>query len=297
MVRLYVNTLAHIVAILTVIIWGSTFVFTKLLLQSGLSPAHIFTLRFIIAYILLLAFSLTRHNHRWLCNSWRHELLMFALGVTGGALYFLAENEALNHTTTTNVSLIVCSCPLTAALIISRCYNTYRLTKRQVAGTLLAAIGVAVVVLNGQFVLHLSPKGDSLALLANLCWALYSLFMIPANRQYNAVFITRKVFFYGLLAMIPYYIIIPGWPSADTLLQTDVLTNLFFLGAVASMICYLAWTWVMHRLGAIQATNYVYLNPLATIIFASLILAEPITPFFLLGSLLILTGMYWADRK
>ena len=58
--------LYHFVAILTIIVWGSTFVFTKMLLLSGLSPAVIFTLRFIIAYVLLLAFSLTRSSHRWM---------------------------------------------------------------------------------------------------------------------------------------------------------------------------------------------------------------------------------------
>ncbi len=58
--------LPHIVAILVVVIWGSTFVFTKLLLINGLTAAHIFTLRFIIAYVLLLAFSLSRYDHRCL---------------------------------------------------------------------------------------------------------------------------------------------------------------------------------------------------------------------------------------
>ena len=45
----------HFVAFLTVAIWGSTFVFTKILLQHGLSPAQILTLRFIIAYVLMVA--------------------------------------------------------------------------------------------------------------------------------------------------------------------------------------------------------------------------------------------------
>lgn len=288
--------IAHIVAILTVSVWGSTFVFTKLLLQNGLSPAQIFALRFAIAYILLLVFSLTRHSHQWMCQSLSDELLMVGLGITGGSLYFLAENEALNHTTSTNVSLIVCSCPLVAALFIGLRYRSQRLRKRQVAGTLLAALGVAIVVLNGHFVLHLSPLGDSLALVANLCWAVYSLLMIPANKKYNAIFITRKVFFYGLLSMIPYFIIVPDWPPMSVLLQPQIVVNLLFLGCVASMICFLAWTWVMDCLGAMIATNYVYINPITTIIFAWLILSEPVTPFFLVGSLLVLTGLYYADR-
>lgn len=301
------NFLYHVVAFVTVAIWGSTFVFTKLLLLNGLSPAQIFTLRFLIAYVLLSGYELLflRRHHRWLADSWRDELLMLLLGVTGGSLYFLTENEALNYTATTNVSLIVCSCPLVAALLIGLFYRSQRMRPLQIAGTLMAACGVAMVVLNGHFVLHLSPVGDALALTANVCWAVYSLLMIPANKRYSAVFVTRKVFFYGLLTMIPYYVLRPaelplalgGELDLAVLLRPQVVGNLLFLGVVASCICFLVWTWVMDKLGALIATNYVYVNPLSTIVVASLVLNEQITAFFLLGALLILAGMALADRK
>ena len=141
--------LGHLVAFLTVAVWGSTFVFTKLLLLSGLSAAQIFTLRFIIAYVLLMLFSLTRKNHRWLADTWKDELLMVGLGLTGGSMYFLTENEAMNYTTTTNTSLIVCLCPLFATALIGAVYKSERLRPSQMLGTVLAAIGVVVVVLNG----------------------------------------------------------------------------------------------------------------------------------------------------
>ena len=287
----------HLTAFIVVAIWGSTFVFTKLLLLNGLSAAQIFALRFIIAYLLLLCFSLTRRAFRLWAKNWRDELLMAALGLTGGSLYFLTENSAMNYTTTTNTSLIVCCCPLFAALLIGLFYRAERMSALQMGGTLMAVVGVAIVVLNGRFVLHLSPLGDSLALVANLCWAVYSLLMIPANKRYDAVFITRKVFFYGLMTMIPYFIMHPEFPPMDVVFRSDVLLNLLFLGSIASMACFLAWTWVMDKLGAIIATNYVYINPLVTIVFAWWILSEKITPWFLVGTFLILTGMYLADKK
>ena len=287
----------HLTAFLVVAIWGSTFVCTKILLVNGLTAAQIFTLRFIIAYVLLLAFSLTRRSFRCWADTWRDELIMAALGLTGGTLYFLTENSAMNYTTTTNTSLIVCCCPLFASLLIGWFYRSERMRPVQVAGTLMAVMGVTAVVLNGRFVLHLSPMGDALALGANLCWAVYSLLMIPANKRYDAVFITRKVFFYGLLFMIPYFMVFPEMPPTNVLLRGDILLNLFFLGSIASMACFLAWTWVMHKLGAIVATNYVYLNPLVTILFAWWILSEQITVWFLVGTVLILVGMYLADKR
>ena len=107
------NIFYHLVAFLTVAIWGTTFVSTKVLMINGLSPAQIFTLRFAMAYVLMFCF-----NHRRLfADSCRDEGLMVLLGITGGSLYFLSENEAMNYTTATNTSLIVCSCPLFATQI------------------------------------------------------------------------------------------------------------------------------------------------------------------------------------
>ena len=287
----------HLTAFIVVAIWGSTFVFTKLLLLNGLTAAQIFTLRFIIAYLLLLCFSLTRRVFRLWSKNWRDEVRMAALGLTGGSLYFLTENSAMNYTTTTNTSLIVCCCPLFAALLIGLFYRSERMSALQLGGTFMAVLGVSIVVLNGRFVLHLSPLGDTLALVATLCWAVYSLLMISANKRYDAVFITRKVFFYGLMTIIPYFIMHPELPPMDVVFRRDVFLNLLFLGSIASMVCFLAWTWVMDKLGAIVATNYVYFNPIVTIIFAWWILNEKITPWFIVGTVLILTGMYLADKK
>ena len=203
----------------------------------------------------------------------------------------------MNYTTTTNTSLIVCLCPLFAALLISLFYKTERLQRIQIVGTLMAALGVVVVVLNGHFVLHLSPLGDTLAFGACLCWAVYSLMMVSANKRYDTLFITRKVFFYGLVSMLPYFLIWHNGFPMDIILRPAVMWNLLFLGCVASMLCYLAWNWVMKKLGAMVATNYVYLNPVFTVIFAWIILHENITIYFLIGTALILSGMYLADKR
>ena len=292
--------LAHFVAFVTVAVWGSTFVFTKMLLLNGLSPAQIFTLRFIIAYVLLLAFELlTRwQSFRLFSDSLRDEMIMLLLGITGGSVYFLTENAAMLYTTATNTSLIVCSCPLFAMLLVALVYRkSERFSSIQVVGSLLACLGMAVVVLNGHFVLHLSPFGDMLAFSACICWAVYSLLMKAVTKRYSTFFITRKVFFYGLLTILPYYLLYPGFPSMEVLFSSQVLWNLLFLGVVASMVCFLLWSWVIRVLGAVVATNWVYFNPIITILFAWWLLHEQITPWFILGTLLILMGMYLCDKR
>lgn len=287
------NFIYHLVAFLTVCVWGTTFVSTKVLMINGLSPAQIFTLRFAIAYILMLAFS----HKRLFADKWRDEGLMALLGITGGSLYFLSENEAMNFTTTTNTSLIVCSCPLFATLLVRMFYKSARINTLQLLGSLLAFVGMGVVVLNGRFVLHLSPVGDALAFTACICWAVYSLLMKMVSERYSAAFITRKVFFYGVLTITPYYIVEPGMPAMEIFLKPAVIGNLLFLGCLASMVCFLTWNWCISKLGAVKATNWVYFNPITTMMAASLILGERITVYFLLGAACILAGMYLAERR
>ena len=288
------NIFYHLVAFLTVAIWGTTFVATKVLMLNGLSPAQIFTLRFSIAYVLMLCFN----HRRFLADSWKDEVKMALLGITGGSLYFYSENEAMNFTTTTNTSLIVCSCPLFATLLVRMVYkDSSRIHIVQLIGSLLAFVGMIIVVLNGRFVLHLSPVGDALAFMACMCWAIYSLLMKSVSNHYGAAFITRKVFFYGVLTILPYYLFIPGFPPMEVFCRPQVFGNLLFLGCLASMICFLTWNWCISKLGTVKATNWVYFNPITTMIFASWVLDEKITPYFLVGATCILLGMYVTDKK
>lgn len=291
--------LYHSTALIVVAIWGSTFVFTKILLMEGLSPANIFTLRFIIAYLMLLAFELAvmkmkKMPFRWLSRNCKDELIMAGLGLTGGSLYFLSENAAMLFTSATNTSLIVCSCPLFTMLVMALVYRDEHFTARQLAGSLIALVGMAAVVCNGHFVLHLSPKGDLLAFTACICWAFYSLLIKQASNNYTTLFITRKVFFYGLATMIPYYILANDPMPTEVLDKQNVIANLLFLGCVASMLCFVVWNWVISKLGPVETTNWVYFNPITTIIFARWILNEPITAYFIIGTILILSGMYMA---
>jgi len=89
--------------------------------------------------------------------------------------------------------------------------------------------------------------------------------MKPASMYYGTLLITRKVFFYGLLTIIPYYWFVPGFPSFEVIFSPEIIWSILFLGVVASMLCFLLWNWVIRKLGAVVATNWVYFNPVTTI--------------------------------
>ena len=282
----------HIAALFTVAVWGATFVSTKVLIANSLTPAEIFLLRFAIAYACIRPVS---RGRLWAAG-WRDELTLAAAGVTGGSLYFLTENMALEFAPASNVSLIVCTAPVWTALLLSLAYRSERMTRRQAAGSALAFAGMVLVVLNGRFVLHLSPRGDLLALSAALLWMVYSLVIKRVGGRYPAIFITRKVFFYGLLTILPVFLFQPFSVDAGVLARPAVWGNLLFLGIIASMLCYILWNAAMHRLGAVRTTNYIYINPLVTILTAAICIGERITAAALAGAALILYGMWRAER-
>ncbi|MBQ8673528.1 MAG: DMT family transporter [Bacteroides sp.] len=282
----------HAIAILIVAIWGTTFIATKLLIAHGLSPQEIFVLRFIIAYagIWLLP------SRRLWADSLKDEGWLALAGITGGSFYFLTENTALELTLASNVSFIVCTAPLLTALLVLAADKRERATRGLIGGSLLALAGVALVVYNGSFVLKISPIGDLLSLLAALSWAFYSLIIKKVAGHYSSAFITRKVFFYGLLTILPAFVMRPWHFPLEQLARPVVLGNLLFLGVVASLGCYVVWNVVLKRLGTVRTSNYIYLNPLFTLICSSLMLHERLTPIALVGTFLILGGVYLAGK-
>ena len=306
----------HLAALFCVTVWGATFVSTKVLIAHGLAPAEIFLLRFVMAYLGILPFARRGRSDgkkavggpsggkarrkpagRLRGARLRDELLLAAAGLTGGSLYFLTENIALEYAPASNVSLIVCTAPVWTALLMSLVYRSERMTRRQIAGCALAFVGVVLVVLNGRFVLHLSPRGDLLALSAALLWMLYSLVIKRLGDRLPVAYVTRKVFFYGIVTILPWFAWEPFDLPAATLRHPAVWGNLLFLGVVASLLCYVLWNAAMTRLGAVRTTNYIYLNPLVTMLTAALVIDERITPAALCGAALILSGMWLAERE
>ena len=282
----------HFLAAVVVLIWGCTFINSKVLLNHGMEAHEIYALRFLFAYVCILFIS----PRKLLSESWQDELRMFVLGITGGTLYFITENEAVRIGYVNNVSFIVCTAPMVTTLLALIFIKEVKATRNLVVGTILATLGVGFVIFNGHFVLNLNPLGDMLALCACLCWAIYSILLKNVSEKYSAVFITRKVFFYGLVTVLPVFIFSPWHFSLNSFMRPVVWGNLLFLGFVASFMCFVLWSWVSKQLGALVASNYIYLNPISTVVFSAIFLGETMTPMAFIGSSMILFGVYLSNK-
>lgn len=298
----------HLLALAVVAVWGVTFVCTKTLIWAGMDPAGIFAVRFTLAYVGIWVLCLTgKEKVRIFSDSLKDELMFLFLGVTGGSFYFLTENTALAYAQASNVAFLVCVAPVFTAIftLIGRRFPEGRFVDGLedvkvgfplVGGTVLALVGMAMVLFNGSS-LELSLKGDLLSIGAALCWALYSMFMGQMTKDYGALMATRKVFFYGLLTIIPFLSGSADSFSLSILGQPVVFLNLLFLGLIASLACFVAWNVAMSKLGNVTSTNYVYLNPVFTLITAAIILGERMTPVSMIGSVAILGGVVLAGQR
>jgi drug/metabolite transporter (DMT)-like permease len=287
------EAIGHVTAFLTILIWGSTYISTKILLKD-FQPLEILVFRFVIGFVTLFL----AHPRMIRTKSWKEELLFALTGLCGVTLYFLLENIALTYTLASNVGIIVSMAPFFTAVLSHFLLKDERFRPRFFVGFIVALTGIFLIGYNANEVLRLNPIGDVLALLAALAWALYSVLMRKvSDLGYHTIGCTRRVFFYGLLFMIPAAFRMEFTLNLSRLASASNLFNLLFLGLLASALCFATWNWAVGILGAVKTTLYIYIVPVVTILAAALVLHEKITPLALLGASLALLGMFIAERR
>lgn len=296
----------YFLACFTIFVWGITFVCTKHLLIY-FSALEILFIRFILAYCFL--FILKPHT---LKLSLKENFLVALAGFTGVTLYQFTENLALDFTTASNVSIIVGICPIFTALTSQIFLKEKHLSFNFCLGFCLAFVGVVLVSFNGKINFNLSPKGDILALISAICWGFYSLFLTMINKKgYNTILITRKIFFYAILFMIPLMIcgVFAENPKSTAYVELSSILNaerfssilnwilLCFLGIIASGFCFVAWNKACNILGTVKISTGLYLIPVITIFFAAIFLNEKITFMGAIGSALTIIGLFVSSKK
>lgn len=272
--------------------WGTSFVSTKILLNNGLTPPQIYIIRFSIAYIGLLLFSYRKLKS----DSWIDEFRFLLCGFTGGSIYFITENEALKNTLITNVALIVTIAPLLTTLLACIFLKNEKIKREWVLGSIIAFMGVGGIIFNNGFYFSLNPIGDLLSISAALSWALYSVILklIPSN--YSTIFVTRKVFLYGIITSIPFVYIFPANDISDIVCRPTVIFNLLFLGVGASMLAFMIWNYIVKTTNVVYASNILYVGPLISFVSAAIILDERITLVGGIGGLFVLSGVIIAEK-
>ena len=283
----------HLGALLVVIAWGTSFISTKVLMEdASLSPIEVYVYRFAIAYICVLAVTF----RKIFANNIRDELQFLLCGVCAGSLFYVLENTALQYTTTGNVSLLSCLAPLITTGLMALVFRA-KLGFGMILGSIIAFVGVFCIIFSHGEGFKINPLGDFLALMSAFAWALYALGAKRLVPLYTPLFITRKLFFYGVLTAAPLI-----WLGDHTVnfgvifTQTSYLLNLLFLVLACSLLAYIIWNYCMKELGPVVTNNYLYLQPLVTMIVAYFTLGEEVTFLGYLGCVLIIGGLIISDK-
>lgn len=283
----------HLSALITILIWASTFISTKLLLEV-FSPIEIMVFRFIFAWLALFIASPKILK----IKSLKEEGLFAAAGLCGVTLYFLLQNTALSLTLASNVSVLISVAPLFTALLSWIFLKDKSLSLFFVLGFAAAIIGIALISFNGQFNLNLNPIGDLLAILSALAWAIYSLLIKKISAlPYSLIQSTRKIFFYGLLLVLPFLGLFNFRLDLSRFSSLPVFLNLVFLGVGASAFCFVSWNFAVNILGAVRTSKYIYLSPIFSVFISVIVLKEKITWIAVLGVAMILVGLFLSEQK
>lgn len=237
------------------------------------------------------------YPHRLKGTTRRQEFTFVAAGLCGICLYYLLENIALTYTLASNVGVIISVAPFFTAILSHLVMKEEKLRANFFLGFVVAMAGIFLISFNGSK-LELNPIGDLLALLAALIWACYSVLTKKISSfGYNTILTTRRVFFYGILFMIPALFLFDFKLEPARFINSVYLLNIIYLGLGASALCFVTWNFAVKVLGAVKTSVYIYMVPVITVVTSVLILHEKITVLAGLGTLLTLAGLFLSESK
>ena len=287
------NTVGHLLAILTIVIWGTTFISTKILLID-FTPIEILFFRFTMGLIALMLV----YPHRMKVKDKKHELLFMGAGLCGVTLYYLLENIALTYTMASNVGVICSLAPFFTAIVAYLFLKDEPLRINFFIGFVVAMVGISLISFNGASNFQLNPLGDLLAFGATIVWAFYSVLTKKISSYgYNTIQITRRYFFYGILFMLPALFLFEFKIGLERFADPVNLFNIIFLGLGACALCFVTWNFAVKLLGVVKTSVYIYMIPVITVVTSVIILHEQITGLAALGTILTLAGLFVSESK
>ena len=287
------DKIGHVAALLTIFIWATTFVSTKILL-SDFRPIEILFFRFVIGYLVLLLIDPKKMK----VSNWRHELYFILAGFTGICLYYLLENIALTYTMASNVGVIISVAPFFTAMISSIVFRReQKLQIRFFIGFIMAMTGIILISFK-ESTMQMNPFGDFLALLAALAWACYSIITKKISEfGYHSIQVTRKMFAYGIFFMIPVMLFTDFRWGFERFGKAVNVSNMLFLGLGASALCFVTWNYAVKMLGVVKTSIYIYLVPVITVIASAYVLKEVITQKAIIGIVMTIAGLFISNEK
>ena len=287
------TTTGHITALITIVIWGTTFISTKILL-ADFTPIEILFFRFLLGLLVLIAV----YPKRLRIKDKKQEFTFAAAGLCGICLYYLLENIALTYTMASNVGVIISVAPFFTAVLSHVFLKTEEKLKAQFfIGFIIAMAGICLISFSSSE-LKMNPIGDILAIVAAFIWAVYSLLTRKISSYgYNTIQTTRRIFAYGILFMLPFLFVFDFNLNVQKIAKPEYVLNFIYLSLGASALCFVTWNYAVGVLGAVKTNVYIYIVPVITVVTSVIVLKEKIIWTAAVGIGLTLIGLFLSESK
>ena len=285
-------------ALWAVIFWGVSFIAIKVALKE-IHPFMLLTLRYAIGALLLFFFQYQRDKtflKQFAYRDWIHIVILATVGVSGLGLL---QTYGLVYTSAINTGWIIAINPILIT-VAARFFLDEAITTRKIAGILLGFFGLFLIITRGVFSFSLfgfaSTFGDLLVFASAIAWTTFTVGGKGFLSRFSPLSSVTVIMVSGFLLILPLGILRGGWGN---LLHLSPLTwmGVLFLGIFCSGLGYLFWYSALEKKDSGSVGMYLYLEPLVTLIGASLFLGEPIYWITLVGGAMTLAGVYLATWK
>lgn len=276
----------------TVIIWGCSFVATKICLHY-ITPFELLGLRFLIA-LPLMYLIIFLNKIKFEFGKYKKRLLLGSGLITA---HFFIQITGIKYTSATNTGWIIAVTPLVMA-VLARSVLKEHLNMRIVAGIVVATAGIILLVSGGRIrdLGWISSYGDWLILASAHTWALYSIATRDLSRSNNPLAVTTALITFPALIVVGIMLFTSDWAEIIRL-PGEAIISLLFLGFFAMALAHWFWQIGVARIGAAKAGIFLYLEPLATTALAIPYLGEPFGYAGAVGGILVLIGVWLGQYR
>ncbi len=287
------SLLTPLAAFCVALAWSGSWITGKLALATA-PPLEISAARFVIAAIVLAVITLATRANLGRGSPWPDVVA----GVFGYCAYNAFVFVGLTMAPASDGALIV---PTTIPVLtaVAAWFVGERLTPTKVAGFAVASIGAALVIAAGQTADEISSRrlvGDLLMLLGSGCWAIYTVLGTIALRTRSPLAIVTIAAPIGALCLVPLGFFEKGYTDVAAWSAT-VWLNVLYLALVGSVASFIAFYWLVRRVGAGVAAMTSYLVPVLTLAMAVVFLGDRPEPLQLVGGVVILAGVRLATWR
>ncbi|PEW09356.1 multidrug transporter [Priestia megaterium] len=285
---------ASLYALMSISFWGISFVSTKAVLDK-LDPYTLLVLRFCIGALFLLVLLVLKRYPLNIPLKYIPHLIV--LGILGVFVHQVIQATALLTINASAAGWIISFSPV-FTVILSVFFLHEKMTVLKASGMIVAIIGVLLVTTsNNQQSFQLSINvGYLLMILSTLNWAIYSVLLKRLHIQLPSLVVTFYMCLIGFTLTTPFLVRNKGWEMMPFLTNVEWV-HLLFLGVFVSGVAYWYWAKALEVLEASQVSVFLYLEPVATLVTAILLLQEKIIPVSILGGIIIIIGVILVNGR